>query len=96
MLNSPRPKKPHLLVEWVKYELRLKGSSFSEIARQNGCARETISRTFSKRMPKWEKVVAAAMGMTPEELWPERYPKLQANKQTFSRPKSTKKVRGVQ
>lgn len=89
MLTTQRPKEPHLLREWVKYQLRLKGITFMALAKQHGAGRELVSRAFTKRMPKWEKIIANALLMMPEELWPERYAKASGGK-------STRKRRGAQ
>jgi Ner family transcriptional regulator len=89
MLTTQRPKEPHLLREWVKYQLRLKGITFTSLANKYGGGRELPCRAFTQRSPKWEKIIADAMLMMPEELWPERYVKT-------SGCKSTRKRRGAQ
>ncbi len=89
MSTSPRPKEPHLLREWVKYELKLRGITLTSLAKKHGVGREMPSRVFRERQSKWEKIIADAMLMMPEELWPERYAKASSGK-------STRKRRGAQ
>jgi Ner family transcriptional regulator len=74
MITKRKPKESHLVKEWVKYQLGIRGLSFAELARQNGgVRREVPGKVFYMRYPKWERIVAAALDMQPEQLWPERY-----------------------
>lgn len=74
MITEQKPKEPHLIKEWVKYQLGIRGLSFAELARQNGgVRREVPGKVFYMSYPKWERIVAVALGVQPEELWPERY-----------------------
>jgi len=65
--------KTHLKA-WVMYQLSIRGLSFAELARQNGnVKRDVPGRVFYMSYPKWERIVAAAIDMKPEDLWPERW-----------------------
>lgn len=59
--------------EWIKYQLRLRGSSLSKLARELGMTRQAVRNALSSRYPKMERVIAAEIGLRPETIWPERY-----------------------
>lgn len=63
------------------------------LAKQNCAGRALVSRAFTQRMPKWEKIIADAMLMMPAELWPERYA---ADATKLACGKSTRKKRRAQ
>lgn len=73
MYTKRPPKESHLLREWVRYQLRLKGLSWADLAKQHGGRRDQPCRAFNISYPKWEKIIAATLDMKPEELWPERF-----------------------
>lgn len=94
MITKQKPKEPHLIKEWVKYQLGIRGLSFAELARRNGgVRREVPGKPFYQSYPKWEKIIAAAVDMKPEELWPARYAARTAKKACG---KSTRKSRRAQ
>lgn len=94
MDNTERPKEARLLREWVKYQLRLQGITFTALAKSHGGRKDMPCRAFTlDTLPKWERVVAAAMNMKPEELWPARYAARKAKKACG---KSTRKRRATQ
>ena len=60
----------------LKYELQKADSSFSEIARELGVTHSTVlavsnSKGVSARV---QQAIADKLGVSPSELWPERYP----------------------
>ena len=55
--------------------LRKKGWSLSELSRRNGLNSGTLKAALDRPYPKAEGIIAAAIGVTPEEIWPERYAK---------------------
>lgn len=60
--------------DWIKCALRKKGCTLTDIARQVGVASTTVysvSRGAS-RSEKIETAIAAAIGFTPEQIWPDR------------------------
>ena len=95
MTTTPRPKEPHLFKEWVKYELKLRGYSLTDLANRQGVSRQDASSVLRKRYPKWEKIIANILLVMPCELWPERYPGQSVIVPTGKR-KSTRKTRGAQ
>lgn len=54
--------------------LRKKGLSLSALSRKNGLHRTYLSDTLRKRLPRGERIIARALKMRPEEIWPSRYP----------------------
>lgn len=58
---------------WVKYQIQLQGKSMSEVAAGAGVDRRTLYQTFLRPYPRMEKVIADAVDLTPQVLFPERY-----------------------
>lgn len=61
--------------EWIKFQLRIRGSSLSQLARDLGVTRQAVRNALSSRYPRMERVIAAEIGLDPETIWPERYRK---------------------
>lgn len=61
--------------EWIKFQLRMRGSSLSQLARDLGVTRQAVRNALSSRYPRMERVIAAEIGLDPETIWPERYRK---------------------
>jgi Ner family transcriptional regulator len=55
--------------------LRKKGWSLRELSRQNGLSAGTLKAALDRPYRKAESIIAAAIEMAPEEIWPERYAK---------------------
>ncbi len=64
------PKKRHA---WVIYQLTLQGRSLAQVADGAGVSRQCLYQVFRRTYPRMERVVADAIGLSPAELWPERY-----------------------
>lgn len=68
--------------DWHKADigaaLKKKGLSFAALSRQNGLASSTLHNAIVRHWPKGEQIIANAIGVPPEEIWPSRYPKLEA------------------
>jgi Ner family transcriptional regulator len=64
---------PKLRAEWIKYQLRIRGQSLAQIARDAGCNRNTVTSVWTRRYPAMQRRIADALGMSPEILFPERY-----------------------
>lgn len=66
-------------VDWHRADvvaaLRKKGWSLRELSRQNGLSAGTLKSALDHSYPKAERIIAAAIGVTPEEIWPERHEK---------------------
>jgi Ner family transcriptional regulator len=57
--------------------LRKSGTSMAELGRENGLANTTLRNALDKSYPRAERIIAEAIGMTPADIWPSRYPKLE-------------------
>ncbi|SHO58764.1 helix-turn-helix domain-containing protein [Vibrio quintilis] len=64
--------------DWHKADigaaLKKKGLSFSALSRQHGLASSTLHNALVRRWPKGEKIIADAIGLSPQDIWPSRYP----------------------
>ena len=59
--------------EWIKYALHCKGLTIEALARAHGADRRCVGQCLKSPLPKWERIIADALGVRPEQLWPERY-----------------------
>lgn len=58
---------------WIKYQIHMQGRTMAQVAAAAGVDRRTLYTVFQKPYPRMEKVVADALGLMPQELFPERY-----------------------
>jgi Ner family transcriptional regulator len=59
--------------EWIKYQLRLRGGSLAQVARDHGVSRDAPILALRRPYPRMEAAIASALGLLPEQIWPERY-----------------------
>lgn len=71
----PVPKEPGFRRAWLVYQLRLRGWSLAELARQEGVNYEALARTMVEPNSHLEPIVARVLGTTVQELFPERFDK---------------------
>lgn len=72
--GEPRvPSDPAQRREWIKYQLRIRGQSFASLARENAASRQAVAMALTRQAPRWEHVIASALGKSPLAIWPERY-----------------------
>ena len=57
----------------VKCALAKAGTNLAQLARENDLASSTLRNVFRFRCPKFERIVAEAIGKTPDQIWPSRY-----------------------
>ena len=69
------PADPTQRNEWIKFQLRIRGSSLSQLARDLGVTRQAVRNALPSRYPRMERVLAAEIGLDPQTIWPERYRK---------------------
>ncbi|HAT8014456.1 helix-turn-helix domain-containing protein [Citrobacter rodentium] len=55
--------------------LRKRGTSLAALSRQAGLASSTLANALNRRWPKGERLIAEALGVAPEQIWPSRYRK---------------------
>lgn len=58
--------------------LKKQGTSLASVSRAAGLDSRTLSNTFARRWPRGEQLIAAALGTTPQMIWPSRYPQKDA------------------
>ena len=58
---------------YLVYQLRLRGLSLRKLARLRGYAPGSATRAIQSPWPKMERIIADALGITPQEIWPSRY-----------------------
>ncbi|MNN29348.1 DNA-binding transcriptional regulator Nlp [compost metagenome] len=59
--------------EWIKYQLRVRGNSAAQLARQLGITSRAIRAAKQRAYPNVERAIARALDTTPDKLWPERW-----------------------
>jgi lambda repressor-like predicted transcriptional regulator len=74
-MNTPKdpPKDPAERREWIKGQLRLKGFSLRRLATQEGVCPQAVCGALSHPSSHLEEVIAAPLGMTARQLFPERF-----------------------
>lgn len=60
--------------------LRKRGTSLAALSRQAGLASSTLANALNRRWPKGERLIAEALGIAPEQIWPSRYISLKITK----------------
>lgn len=59
--------------EWIKFQLRMRGTSMSDLARRVGVTRQAVRNALTSPYPKMERLIADELGLDPATIWPERY-----------------------
>lgn len=59
--------------EWIKYQLRVRGTSGAVIARELSLNDRAIRSTKRNAYPRVERAIASALGLQPIQVWPERW-----------------------
>lgn len=67
------PKDAAVRWEWIKFQLRARGSSLSILARKLSVERNALNNVKRSPYPRMEKAIADELGYQPEQIWPERY-----------------------
>lgn len=49
------------------------GTSVSKLSRESGLASATLQNTLRAPWPKGERIIADALGVEPQDIWPSRY-----------------------
>ncbi|ATA21603.1 Nlp family transcriptional regulator [Gibbsiella quercinecans] len=53
--------------------LKKRGTSLSALSRNAGLASSTLANVLTRRWPKGERLIAEALDVAPENIWPSRY-----------------------
>ncbi len=67
------PTEEPLRREWIKFQLRARGSSLSKIAREVNVTRYCPIKALRSPYPRIERAIAKRLHLRPEQIWPERY-----------------------
>ncbi|MFT0211797.1 helix-turn-helix domain-containing protein [Pseudomonas sp. F1_0610] len=59
--------------EFIKYQLRMRGTSITQLARDIGVDERTVRWAKLNRYPRIERSIAKALNVQPWEIWPERW-----------------------
>lgn len=59
--------------EWIKYQLRAKGTSLAQLARELGVSDTAVKNAKRVPYPRMERAIAQALGLKPIDIWPERW-----------------------
>lgn len=57
----------------VKAALEKAGTNLHQLGQKHGYAKWSMYDVFKKPCPRLERIVAAALGLEPWEIWPSRY-----------------------
>ena len=72
-MQQPHSYSINSLVADIVAALRKKGTSLAQLGRDNGLSDMTLKNALDKRYPKAEMIIAKALGISPDQIWPERY-----------------------
>ena len=53
--------------------LKKRGMSLAAVSRNAGLASSTLANALTRHWPKGERLIAEALGIAPEQIWPSRY-----------------------
>lgn len=74
-----KPANNEVKADWhsadIKAALNKKGLTLRALSVANGCHPDTLKNALRVSYPKGERIIAAALDLNPEEIWPERYEK---------------------
>lgn len=66
-------KDPKARRAWGNYQLALRGTNMARLAKDAGITRTTAYQVWCRPYPRIERLVSAAIGVRPQDLFPERY-----------------------
>lgn len=73
-MSKQIPLDPKHRQSWIVYQLHRQGTSLAEIGRSLGVSRFAPSQALRRPYPRMEVAIAEALGLSPQALFPERYP----------------------
>lgn len=53
--------------------LHKRGITLTQLSRSHGLAARTLSNAMERHYPRAERLIADALEMKPEDIWPQRY-----------------------
>ncbi|MBK8508780.1 MAG: helix-turn-helix domain-containing protein [Candidatus Competibacteraceae bacterium] len=73
MTTKATHKKKKARAIWIKHRLERKGTSYAQIAREEGVSRQAVNKAVYTPYPKMESAIARRLGLTVRQIWPERH-----------------------
>ncbi len=73
MNTAEIPSNPDLRWEWIKYQLRARGTSLAKLARALNVSGQAVKNVKRTAYPRMERAIAKALGLEVAALWPERW-----------------------
>lgn len=70
---SEIPSEPTLRWEWIKFQLRARGSSLAKLAEDLAVTPQAVKNAKRQPYPRVERAIASALSLETFELWPERW-----------------------
>lgn len=61
----------------IKSVLEKRGITLRDLSRQAGLSPDSLRNVFTRSWPRAERIIADALGITPQEIWPSRYDDMQ-------------------
>ena len=72
--NESQKKQP---IDWHDADiiagLKKAGTNMSALSVANGYTRNGLRKALYRKYPKAERIIAGAIGVNPEDIWPSRY-----------------------
>lgn len=62
--------------DWIKVELRSRGLNYTIVAERLKKSRQAASQGINSKNLFWQRKIAEAIDLRPEDIWPECYPQL--------------------
>ncbi|WP_373225885.1 transcriptional regulator [Enterobacter cloacae complex sp. ESBL7] len=53
--------------------IELAGTNYTKLAESHGASVDTLRNALYRHAPKQEGIIAAALGLAPEDIWPNRW-----------------------
>lgn len=67
------PLNPEQRWEWIKYQLRTRGSSLARVAEELDVSRAAVINAKRLPYPRVERAIARRLALAPGCIWPERW-----------------------
>lgn len=72
-MTTSIPTSPRERQQWVLFQLKLRGESFASVGVKEGVSKSSVRQALTEPSFRIEKALAKTLGLTPRELFPERY-----------------------
>ncbi|MBZ9574381.1 helix-turn-helix domain-containing protein [Modicisalibacter sp. MOD 31.J] len=72
-MNQEIPINPTQRWEWLKYQLRSRGSSFRKLSDELGVSSNAVLMAKYGPYPRMERAIARKLDLSPSTIWPERW-----------------------